>query len=86
MAHAGRVLTRLLIAIGQILISLLLIQLTGGRVQTCFHVFGSLAFLAFYRDWRVLVTATSVLAVDQILRVPRPSLFTAGASIPAGRA
>ena len=31
-------------------------------------MFGSLAFLAFYRDWRVLVTATLVVAVDHILR------------------
>src|SRR5262245_15602680 len=33
-----------------------------GRIETHFHVFGSLAFLAFYRDWRVLVTATVVVA------------------------
>ena len=28
----------------------LLIHLTGGRIETHFHVFGSLAFLAFYLD------------------------------------
>ena len=39
------------------LTSALLIHLTGGRIETHFHVFGSLAFLAFYRDWRVLVPA-----------------------------
>jgi two-component system, sensor histidine kinase and response regulator len=31
-------------------------------------VFGSLAFLAFYRDWRVLVPATVVVALDHMLR------------------
>jgi signal transduction histidine kinase len=31
-------------------------------------VFGSLAFLAFYRDWRVLVPATIVVAADHFLR------------------
>ena len=36
------------------LMSALLIHLTGGRIETHFHVFGSLAILAFYRDWRVL--------------------------------
>ena len=46
----------------------LLIHLTGGRIETHFHIFGSLAFLAFYRDWRVLVTATLVVAVDHFLR------------------
>src|SRR6185436_4779955 len=33
-----------------------------------FHVFGSLAFLSFYRDWRVLVPATIVVAADHLLR------------------
>jgi signal transduction histidine kinase len=31
-------------------------------------VFGSLAFLAFYRDWRVLLPATVVVALDHLLR------------------
>src|SRR6185295_13721883 len=30
--------------------------------------FGSLAFLAFYRDWRVLIPATIVVASDHFLR------------------
>src|SRR5205814_7858668 len=39
-----------------------------GRIETHFHVFVSLAFLAFYRDWRVLATASAVIAADHILR------------------
>ena len=31
-------------------------------------VFVSLAFLAFYRDWRVLIPATLVVAADHLLR------------------
>src|SRR6185436_15178415 len=46
----------------------LLIHLTGGRIETHFHVFGSLAMLAFYRDWRVLIPATAVVAVDHMVR------------------
>ncbi|HYE02453.1 MAG TPA: response regulator, partial [Phycisphaerales bacterium] len=38
------------------------------RIETHFHVFGSLAFLAFYRDWRVPVSATVVVALDHMLR------------------
>ena len=64
----GEPLTRYSIATGQILMSALLIYLTGGRIETHFHVFGSLAFLAFYRDWRVLVPATVVVAADHLLR------------------
>ncbi len=64
----GRALTRHVIAVAQMLTSALLIHLTGGRIETHFHIFGSLAFLAFYRDWRVLVTATSVVVLDHLLR------------------
>src|ERR1051325_7036996 len=64
----GERLTRYSIATGQILMSALLIYLTGGRIETHFHVFGSLAFLAFYRDWRVLIPATVVVAADHLIR------------------
>jgi signal transduction histidine kinase len=63
-----RTLTRHVVAAGQMLMGALLIHLTGGRVETHFHVFGSLAILAFYRDWRVLVTASLIVYVDHILR------------------
>jgi hypothetical protein len=39
--------TRQAIAAAQMLTSALLIHLSGGRIETHFHVFGSLAFLAF---------------------------------------
>ena len=64
----GSVLTRHVIALSQMLWSALLIHLSGGRIETHFHVFGSLAFLAFYLDWRVLVTATVAVAADHFLR------------------
>jgi two-component system, NtrC family, sensor histidine kinase HydH len=60
--------TRHVIAVSQMLWSALLIHLTGGRIETHFHVFGSLAFLAFYRDWPVLISATVVVATDHLLR------------------
>jgi two-component system sensor histidine kinase/response regulator len=60
--------TRYTVAVCQMLMSSLLIHLSGGRIETHFHVFGSLAFLAFYRDWRVLVPATIVVAADHALR------------------
>jgi methyl-accepting chemotaxis protein len=65
---AGATVTRHAIAFSQMLMSGLLIHLTGGRIETHFHVFGSLAFLGFYRDWRVLMTATLTVAVDHLLR------------------
>jgi len=68
MNRAGEVLTRHLMAIAQMLTSSLLIHLTGGRIESHFHIFGSLAFLAFYRNKPVLVTATIVTAADHFLR------------------
>jgi two-component system, sensor histidine kinase and response regulator len=64
----GAIITRHAIAVAQILYAALLIHLTGGRIETHFIIFGSLAFLAFYRDWPVLITATVVTALDHLLR------------------
>ncbi len=60
--------TRHAVATGQMLMSVLLIHLSGGRIEFHFHVFVSLAFLSLYRDWRVLITASAVVAVDHFLR------------------
>ncbi|MFN2453212.1 MAG: PAS domain S-box protein [Pyrinomonadaceae bacterium] len=68
LTRPGKPSTRYCIAIGQMLMGALLIHLSGGRIETHFHVFGSLAFLAFYRDWRVLLPATLVVVVDHFVR------------------
>ena len=68
LTHTGETLTRHVIAVSQMLMSALLIHLTGGRIETHFHVFGSLAFIAFYRDWKVLVPATLIVAADHWIR------------------
>jgi two-component system sensor histidine kinase HydH len=60
--------TRHVIAAAQMMWSALLIHLTGGRIETHFHVFGSLAFISFYRDWRVLGTATLMVSADHLVR------------------
>ena len=64
----GQYRTRVIVAVCQMLISALLIHLSGGRIETHFHVFGTLAFLAFYRDWRILIPATVVVAGDHMIR------------------
>jgi len=64
----GAVATRYVVAVAQMLYSALLIHLTGGRIETHFHVFGSLALLAFYLDWGVLVTAAVTIALDHYVR------------------
>ena len=64
----GWVVTRMTIACAQMLWSALLIHLSGGRIETHFHIFVSLAFLTVYRDWRVFAPATLVIVVDHVTR------------------
>jgi two-component system, sensor histidine kinase and response regulator len=60
--------TRHVIAVTQMLIGTLIIHLTGGRIETHFYLFGSLAFLASYRDWKVLVSGSVVVVLDHVFR------------------
>jgi serine/threonine protein kinase len=64
----GHAWTRHTIAAAQMLTAALWIHLTGGRIETHFMIFGSLAFLAAYRDWKVLITASVVVLVDHLVR------------------
>lgn len=57
-----------IIAVAQISFSILFIHLTGGRIETHFHIFGSLAFLAFYRNWKLIAVGTLVTLFDHIIR------------------
>ena len=61
-------LTRHVVVCVQMLWSALFITITGGRIETHLHVFGSLVVVAFYRDWRLLVTASVTLACDHLAR------------------
>jgi hypothetical protein len=63
----GRALTRHVVAASQMLTVAFLIYLTGGLTESYFLIFGSMALLAFYRDWHLLVTATVVVAASQYL-------------------
>ncbi|TWT89891.1 Aerobic respiration control sensor protein ArcB [Pseudobythopirellula maris] len=64
----GRLSTRIVIGCAQVLFSSLLIHLLGGRIEAHFHIFGSLAFLAAYRDWRVLLPPVLIVAADHYIR------------------
>lgn len=60
--------TRHVIAASQMCFSGIFILLAGGRIEAHFHIFASLAFVAFYDDWKILVTATLVVALDHFVR------------------
>lgn len=67
-AYPGSAATRHTMAVAQAIWSALLIHLSGGRLETHFHIFASLAFIAFYRDWKVIATMTVVVAADHAIR------------------
>ena len=61
--------------------SMLFMWLLEGQPEAQFHVFVSLAFLAFYRDWRVLVTATLIAIAYPIVQLTLlPDTYLVGAS------
>ena len=62
----GSTLSSLATAIAFMVLSALLIQVSGGMVETHFTIFALLAFLLFYRDWRPLVAAAALIAVHHV--------------------
>ncbi len=66
--HPGKIYTRHIIGAAQMLMAALFIHLLGGRIEAHFLIFGSLAFLAFYRDWPVLLSASLIIVTDHLFR------------------
>ena len=59
--------TRREIAVGQGLMTSLLIHVAGGRPEMHYAIFVMLPFLSLYRDVSVLVLASTITAVDHVL-------------------
>ena len=73
--------SRHFVAVCQMAWSTLFMWLLEGRPEAQFHMFVSLAFLAFYRDRKVLLTATLAGIAYPVLRILMlPASFTIGAS------
>ena len=77
--RSGSASTRYTIAACQMFHSGLLISLSGGQTEAYFHVFCSLVILSFYRDWRVLVPATLVVALGQFVNADHWPFLMRGA-------
>jgi methyl-accepting chemotaxis protein len=60
--------TQYVVAAAQLLFSALFIHVSGGRIETHFHVFASIGILATYKNPYVLILATGVTAVDHLMR------------------
>ena len=80
--YPSRSVTRHVIAVAQILYSVRLSQTFGIGVETPFHIFGTFALLAFYRDWRVLITAGVAATADHLIFRLHDPLLLSGISSP----
>ena len=64
----GERVTRVVMSIGQVCFSTLLIHLSGGRIETHFHLIISLALLSFYKDFSLLIVASGIVILDHVVR------------------
>jgi methyl-accepting chemotaxis protein len=62
----GHTVTRCAVTIGLMLYSALIIHQTGGMIEMHFQIFGALAFLLMYRDWRMPVLGAAGTAVYHV--------------------
>lgn len=64
----GKLGTRISVGIAFAVMGGLFVHAGGGRIEFHFHYFASMAVLSMYRDWRVIVAATGVIAADHVIR------------------
>ncbi len=64
----GAGVNRFINVIAQSLFSILLIHLSGGRIEAHFHVFASLVLFSFYADRRVIFLGTGLAILDHFVR------------------
>ena len=58
--------TRCMVALSAAGFSILLVHLSGNRAGAHFHIFGAVACLSLYRDWRLLPIASGMVIVHQV--------------------
>lgn len=63
----AEIISRHAVGIGMQLFTALHIQQTYGLIEMHFEIFTILAFLSFYRDWKVIASSTIVVAIHHIL-------------------
>jgi methyl-accepting chemotaxis protein len=62
----GTVLSRCYMAVAYIGYSALLISETHGMIEIHFHIFGALAFMLIYRDWRIPIAGALAVVVHHL--------------------
>jgi serine phosphatase RsbU (regulator of sigma subunit) len=65
--HAGELITRLFMGSAFMVYTGLIIHQNFGDIEAHFSAFGLIGILLYYRDWRVIVTATIVIALHHLI-------------------
>jgi methyl-accepting chemotaxis protein len=66
----GTLLSRGVIAVSLMIMSMIVIMQQLGRIEMHFHIFSMLAFLIIWRDWKVLLIGALTIAVHHLVSVP----------------
>jgi methyl-accepting chemotaxis protein len=69
-AAKGTIVSRSIIAISFMVMSMIIIMQQMGRAEMHFHIFSVLAFLIIWRDWKVIAIAAAVIAIHHLISVP----------------
>ncbi len=65
--NPGTELSMYLVTFCQALFSMMIIHVSGGRIESHFHVFGSLAFLVSYRSYNVIIFSSLLIAIGHLV-------------------
>lgn len=65
--HSGKLITRLFMSLAFMAYTGLIIHQTGGDIEAHFAAFGLIAILLYYRDWRVILSATLFIYLHHLV-------------------
>lgn len=66
----GTFVSRGVIGVSFMMMSMVMIMQQMGRLELHFHIFSALAFLIIWRDWKVLLVAAGAIAIHHAVSVP----------------
>lgn len=81
-AAKGSLLSRAVISISFMVMSMVIIMQQFGKLEMHFHIFASLAFLIIWRDWRAVLIGAGTIAIHHAASVPLQLSSASFAGVP----
>lgn len=66
----GSLLSRSMLTVGLMMMSMILIMQQLGRLEMHFHIFAAMAFIIIWRDFKMILLAAAVIAIHHAMAVP----------------